>query len=114
MFDHLKYAAKDTARRAAIGALGSVLVAVGVVMLTVSAWFALLLVTTPAIAALILGGGYTGVGLVILGLSGSRSQRRPHAAQTAASAPPADPMDRLTSAFLQGMETGAQMGARKH
>ena len=112
MFDRLKHTAKDTARRTAIGALGSVFVAIGVAMLTVSAWLALLLVTTPAIAALILGGAYLGVGLVILGLSGPDRAHRPAAAHS--TAPEPDPMARLATAFLQGMETGTQMGNRKH
>ncbi|AJE46205.1 phage holin family protein [Celeribacter indicus] len=105
MITALSLTLRRAARRAALSATAAAFLLVGLVFLTVSAFSALLLVTTLPIAALIVGGAYFGVGLVLLAIA----TPPPPAIPPVPAAPPADPYrgDMLTEAFLQGMETGA-------
>lgn len=80
------------------------MILVGIAFLTVSAWFGLTLVTTKAIAALIIGGAYFGVGLIILAIASARPRYVP---------PPPPPITSTTlvAAFFEGLQAGK--GARR-
>ena len=104
MFSGLQYKLRLTARRAALGAVGVSLITVGLAFLTVAAFSGLMLVTTLPIAALVLGGAYLGIGLIVMGISGGSSHASPPTARTQEA-----PTDLVTSAFMQGMQTGASV-----
>ena len=91
--------AERAARAAALGLAGGLVLAVGVGFLTAAAWIALASAQGALTAALVIGSGYAGLGLVLvaLGLRGP-SRRRP--------LPPraSDQVPALAAAFLSGFQ----------
>jgi len=111
MFHAIKSAIQRGARTVALSSAASLLIAVGLAFLTVSAWMALAAVLEPVAVAAILGGAYTGAGLIVLALA---SRPDPHRRAQAESGPAAPvPADAIVQSFLTGMATGQSAGARR-
>lgn len=108
MFDLIEKKAKAAARSIVLSSVGGLSLAVGLAFLTVAAWIFLTAVATPLTAALVIGGVYTGLGLIMMGLSSARSTEPAPVARTHApsEAPP------LMQAFLHGMQAGANAQRR--
>lgn len=92
---------KLSLRRAGFGLCGAVFMLIGLAFLTVAAWIALAEVRDTQFAALIIGAGYFGLGLVVAALG----TRRPYVPPAAASAGMS--MSGLSAAFAQGFGAGA-------
>ncbi|WP_172839397.1 hypothetical protein [Tateyamaria omphalii] len=67
--------------------------------------------TDPITACLIIGGGFSGLGLVFVGLSRPGKSHTVAATNTAQTAPPASAMTPVMLAFLDGLQQG--MAARQ-
>ncbi|MEW9918006.1 hypothetical protein AB2B41_00185 [Marimonas sp. MJW-29] len=105
--DRAQDAAARTARKAALG-LGAVLcLTVGIAFLTVAAWLFITSVTTALNAALIIGGAYSGVGLILIGVMSAKGSAEPegrsNASQTAAED---DIGPKIVEAFMTGLRAG--------
>lgn len=86
-------------RRAGFGLGGAFLMLIGLAFLTVAAWITLVEMRDAQFAALVLGAGYFGLGLVVAVLG----TRRPYI-PPAAAAPMS--MSGLSAAFAQGFGAG--------
>lgn len=103
------------AKRAGMGLAASAFLIVGIGFLTAAGWMALTLVTTPLYAALILGGAFSGVGLILLARSQMirrkqlllREARRSFPATTSAGL-----LASLAVAFSQGFSAGSGSAKR--
>ena len=113
MFDRIVHQAQDaaarTARKAVLG-LGAVLcLAAGTAFLTAAAWLYLVSITTPLIAAAIIGGAYCGVGFVLLGVaaaSGGSSKTPEPSHSSAAHAEGENMGPKIVEAFMTGLQAG--------
>ncbi|MBT0956156.1 hypothetical protein IV417_02050 [Alphaproteobacteria bacterium KMM 3653] len=108
-----------TAKRAGLLSGGLLLCLIGAAFLTVAVWFALLPEFGPGVTALIIGGGYLGLGCICLGLGaggGAAVQPQvPLAAAEAAPAPGATPESPpIVQAFVYGLQTGSKAGQARH
>lgn len=100
--------AAHTARTAALGLAGGLLLAVGAGFLTLAAWLVLLTVTTALNAAVILGAFFTGLGIIILVVASAR-QKPSQASQSHLSQDPKDEDDivnQVVMTFLAGITAG--------
>jgi len=119
MFLGLRYRIHLAVRRYALGGLGGLMALIGLGFLCASGLMLLLTVTDPITACAILGGGFFGLGLILMVLA--RKPRVPVSEATlAASAtgqatatppPAARPMPPLAAAFMTGLSQG--MAARR-
>ncbi len=116
MLGSLKSKAAKTAKRAGLLTGGLLAMTVGAAFLTVAAWIYLAAVTDTLTAALVIGGAYSGIGLLLAGMASTGSSQDTeaeaahHAAQqshTAGEQPP------LVQAFLVGMQAGANATASR-
>jgi len=100
--------AAHTARTAALGLAGGILLAVGAGFLTLAAWLTLLTVTTALTAAVILGCFFMGAGIMTLVIVSGRKK----SPQTSGTKPPHDPkdeediMNQVIMTFLAGITAG--------
>ena len=80
----------------------------GIFFLTLALWFALATVYAPHHAALIMAGGYFGIGLIFVGLASRRSVRVPidPVVPGVTAAPLLGPT--LLQAFIVGVQAGAR------
>lgn len=101
------HAAKKAGRTVAIGLGALISLGVGCAFLTLSAWLFLVTVTEPAIAALIIGGVYTGAALILLARAGTSKSEKPAPAPTPDQPLPPD-MSPLVAAFVTGIQAGAR------
>ena len=108
MFHMIGKAAARVGRRAALGTLASVLVTVGIGFFTAALWLYLVTVFGPMQAALMIGLGYSGAGLVCFGIVMSSGEPDPMPepqeiaqARQSVTAPP------LVEAFLYGLHAGS-------
>lgn len=69
MLNDLQHKAAQSARRAALGGIGLVMICLGVGFLTAAAWLVLSEVRDSQFAALIIGMTYLGLGVIALALS---------------------------------------------
>lgn len=90
---------KLSLRRAGFGLGGAFLMMIGAAFLTVSAWITLVEMRDAQFAALVIGGVYFGLGLVVIAIGA----RRPYV-PPAAAAPLS--MSGLSAAFAQGFGAG--------
>lgn len=100
--------ARYAARRTAYSAFAMVLLIIGLVFLTVAAWLVLVELRDPTFAALVLGGVFVGLSLVIFAISAMTKPKPPVVAP-----PPSNAVTlaALIEAFTIGM--GAAR-ARRH
>jgi len=103
--------ARHTARTALIGAGAAVCLCIGAGFLTAAFWLFLVSVTTALNAALILGGFYSGIGLILIAILSIRSRERRirHAEHLAAAKRPAPGQAEyagLIAAFMTGLSAG--------
>ncbi|MEL6466386.1 MAG: phage holin family protein [Pseudomonadota bacterium] len=111
MLQALKDSVAQTAQRAALGGLGGLLMLTGVGFLTAALFLYLLTQTDPITACLMIGGGFAGIGLILLGLSrSSGGTTKKHTPQTAQAELPQSAMTPVVVAFLDGLQQG--MAAR--
>nr|WP_323778273.1 hypothetical protein [Amylibacter sp.] len=106
MLTHLKHATARAARKAGILCGGVICILVGAGFLTVSLWIYLSTAYDTAFAASVLGCGYMGIGLLVIGLIGFGGKDPEPPRAHAASAPPADG-PAMMQAFLYGMQAGS-------
>ena len=111
MLTQLKRHVAQTAQRAALGGLGGMCLLAGVGFLTAALFLYLLTQTDPISASLIVGGGFSGVGLVLIGVSRVGTTTSSPGQETAQAAPPASAMTPVMLAFLDGLQQG--MAARQ-
>lgn len=103
--------AAQKAQNAAIGFGAGLAIAVGLGFLTVASWLLLVSITTTVIAAVILGGAYMGLGLILLATISIRSRNHRKRKMRAERArvtehPPADPLAQVILAFVSGLKAG--------
>lgn len=101
---NIRHEAEQTARKAAFGFAGGLLLAAGIAFWTAAAWMFLLTLTTSLNTALIIGSVYAGGGLICLALAA----RRPVKPSKPAPAPKPASMDSLVAAFMTGLNAGAR------
>ena len=113
MFAHLVHkvqnAAARTARKAALGLGAAICIAVGLGFLTAAAWLFIISVTTALNAALIIGGAYCGLGLVLIGMASADGPKRstpPHSTQAGSPQKADDIAPQIIEAFLTGLKAG--------
>lgn len=112
MFERIRYDIKSAARRSALSVLGIIFVLIGLAFLTTAAWIALTISADTLTAALVIGGVYTGLGLLILAGATMSRRRVPYTAVDPLAAPassPSVPYPGLAQAFMQGFGAGATM-----
>ncbi|MDF0600841.1 hypothetical protein P1J78_08870 [Psychromarinibacter sp. C21-152] len=112
---NLAYAARRAALRSSLGLVGALCLCVGLGFLTVAAWIALTVAADALTAALVIGGAYAGLGLIVLVIS-RLARPRPPAPAAPAAAPAAQPalapaLVGVAAAFLQGV--GAGLASRR-
>lgn len=111
---NLAFAARRVALRSSLGLLGGVFLAVGLGFLTVAGWIALSTTADALTAALVIGGGYFGIGFLILLIMRVARPRVPVAPPAAApvAAPSLAPaLAGVAAAFVQGL--GAGLASRR-
>lgn len=108
MLEAIEHKAKTAARKVALSSLGGLMLSVGLGFLTAAAWMYIALVADAMTAALVIGGTYVGLGLILMGLSSAREVGTHHSTRTSAPSQPPP----LMQAFLQGMQAGAQAQRR--
>lgn len=111
MFGGIKHRVQDTARRAAIGAAASVLLAVGIGFLTAAAFIGIAAATSVLTACIVIGIGYVGLGLIAAGFMAFDGFGKPKPAEPQHTAINLAPYMALATAFIQGMSAGR--GARR-
>jgi len=93
------------ARKAGMISAGLLCILIGAGFLTGAAWIFLAATYDALIAASVIGAGYAGIGLLLVGLSASHHepapQSEPKAKPASSDAPP------LLQAFLFGLQAGA-------
>lgn len=114
--DRVADKAAQTAQTAAIGLGASLCLVVGFVFLIGAAWLFLLTVTTALIACLIIGGLFTGTGLIMIAMMSARSKAlkrkkqqealRFQARQKENLSSGLDGMAGIIAAFINGMNAG--------
>ena len=104
--------AARTAQTAVLGLVASVTFLIGMAFMTLAAWLVLVSVTTPLVAALILGFFYMGIALIILALMSARSRARRRQLRTAATTATAASvvtgggLTQFALAFIAGLTAG--------
>lgn len=83
-------------------------IVVGLVFLTVAAWIALEASVGSMYAAVVIGGTYMGIGLILLGImSSDASPRHPEPRSDPARAPASDDIGpQVIAAFVSGLKAG--------
>jgi len=114
MLEGLKTKAASTARRAGLLSGGLLAIAVGAAFLTAAAWIYLARVMDAQMAALVIGGVYAGLGLVMVGIASSDGARNAPSTQQRAAAQGAGEQPPLMQAFLQGMQAGVSATQSRH
>ncbi|MFL4471771.1 hypothetical protein ACERZ8_18505 [Tateyamaria armeniaca] len=114
MLDRIEQACARAGRRAALGTVSVLLIAVGIAFFTSALWIFLVATFGAQQAALMIGGGYFGLGLILLGVlmsgsSQSKSAKPMHAASHSQpnNAPP------VVQAFLYGLQAGTQASSAR-
>ncbi|MBV0912051.1 hypothetical protein [Anianabacter salinae] len=109
MIDAYVRKAQGAARRAALSVFACVLMLVGVIFLGVAAWLVLVELRDPTFAALVMGGVFVGLGLVVLGITSMLKPRVPVAAP-----PPTNAVTlaALIEAFTLGLGAARSRGRR--
>lgn len=113
MLSRIKQSAAHAARKAGLLTGGLLCVVVGLAFLTVAAWIYLAATLDALAAASIIGGVYTGLGLILIGVGGSSGTGSAEAAahraalhEAEARHAPAGEAPPLMQAFLFGMQAG--------
>ena len=99
--------AAQTAKSAAFGFAGSVLLCVGVGFWTAAAWMFLVTLTTVLNTAVILGAVYSGAGLIAFGLAAAKRHKsaKPSPAQEASQ----PTIESFLAAFVTGLTAGSKL-----
>lgn len=120
MLSFLSFALRRMALRAGASLAGAVLIAVGLAFFTGALWLVLVEMRDALFAALVLGGLYLGLGLIVLALALRHPRRKlPYGYPPAAPAPPAPgaapgaTMPGLMGALMQGVGAGLAAGAAR-
>lgn len=111
MLAQIKHNVSQTAQRAALGGLGGMCLLAGVGFLTSALFMFLLTQTDPITACLIVGGGFAGLGLILIGISRSAKHEPAPTVQAAQMSGSASAMTPVVLAFLDGLQQG--MAARQ-
>lgn len=106
MLTQLKDATARAARKAGILCGGLICILVGAGFLTVSLWIYLSTTYDAVFAASVLGTGYMGIGLLVVGLIGFGGKTPEQPRAPISNAPPADG-PAMMQAFLYGMQAGS-------
>ncbi|QPM90348.1 phage holin family protein [Pseudooceanicola algae] len=113
MFGSLKYSLARIVRKAGYSAGAIVMMLIGLGFLTGAAWLYLVEIRSPLFAALVIGGAYFGIGLVLAALA-NVDRPVPMAHRASHEPPAAGSSAGLIAALLQGIGAGiAAGGARK-
>jgi len=103
---------RRAARQSALGLAGGLCLLVGAGFLTVAAWIALSLAAGAAVASLVIGLAYAGLGAVVIAAALYRPERDQAAEPPRTPDPvPGPGMADLIGAFARGMDAG--MASRK-
>ncbi|KAA9007950.1 hypothetical protein [Histidinibacterium aquaticum] len=104
-------------RRAVWGGVGAFMILIGLGFLGAAGFIALAAATDALTAALIIGGGFFGIGLLILGIASLRRHRIPARGTTKAAATAAPPgsmssamLPAAVQAFIVGLSAGIASG----
>lgn len=108
--DRAQDAASRTARKAALGLGAMLCLTVGIAFLTVAAWLFIISVTTALNAALIIGGAYSGVGLILIGVMSAKGAPGPQGRSNGSNASQTPANDdigpKIVEAFMTGLRAG--------
>jgi len=108
MLSAVKHSAAMAARKAGMISAGLLCILIGAGFLTGAAWIFLAATYDALIAASIIGAGYAGIGLLLMGLSASAASHHEPAPQSEPKAKPASSdAPPLLQAFLFGLQAGA-------
>ncbi|MGJ8616639.1 MAG: phage holin family protein [Sulfitobacter sp.] len=107
----IKKKATQTAKRAGLLTVGGILCAIGVGFFTLAAWLYLLTVVSALQAALIIGAGYFGIGLIMIGL-GTKKPHQPEPLRDPETARQPD-VPPLLQALLFGIEAGSKVSGKR-
>lgn len=115
MLNRLALTAQETAARTAqtavLGLGAIVMLAIGMVFLTIAAWIGIAAVSSTLTAALVIGGAYFGLGFVMMAILSMRQRAIRRARLAAAAARPAAPilpvlLSEVIVAFMGGIRAG--------
>lgn len=104
----IKDRARETSRTVALSAFGFLCLIVGAGFLTTAAWMLLEQWQGRLFAAVVLGGLYAGVGLIVMALAGLKTSdsRKPRKTDDA------EAILKMVEGFLTGLNAGRQAGGR--
>lgn len=105
-------------QRAVFGAIGAILLLIGLIFLTVAAWIGLAGALSALSAALIIGAVYFGLGLIVFAIASFRKYRVKVQGSTAAAAESAPPsggrfLPAAAQAFMVGLTAGFSASGRR-
>ncbi|MGB5556524.1 MAG: phage holin family protein [Paracoccaceae bacterium] len=108
MFDNLRSAAADTARRTAVGLAAGLSLLIGLLFLTLAAWIAIASVADNLTAALIIGAVYVGLALILLAFALTRQNKAKvyHPALGAPTSRNENVFNGIAAAFFEGLGAG--------
>ncbi|NSX54342.1 hypothetical protein [Parasulfitobacter algicola] len=106
MFEATKAKARRAAKRAAISVGATVLFLIGLAFLTVSIWVALNAIFPTEIAALIMAGGFCGLGLILFGVAAVIGEGAPEKIEAKQEADSAQLQNALIQSFMTGLAAG--------
>ncbi len=109
MIAQLRYFVARGVKRIALGASGILLMIIGAGFLTTAGWIVLEEMFDAKTAALIIGGGFVGAGVLVIGFAKHAQKREMRTAAMAASATAQTelPLAALVAAFMQGIGAGS-------
>ncbi|NIZ07902.1 phage holin family protein [Pseudooceanicola sp. HF7] len=112
MFGSLKYAVSRAARKAGYSLGALVMIMIGLGFLTAAAWLYLTEIRSSLFAALVIGGVYFGLGLVLMALA-SIDRPVPMAHPSHTEPPAAGSMTGIITALMQGVGAGIAAGSAR-
>ena len=112
MGDHIGYAARRLALRSALGLFGVLCLVIGLAFLTAAAWIALRIAADAQTAALVIGGAYAGLGLIVLAVARVARPGPPPPVPRAARTVHEAPITGVAAAFMEGLGAGLASSRR--
>ncbi len=100
MIEHFVYRAERAAQRTALSVVGTLFILIGGAFFVVALWITLVALKDAVFAALVIGGGFFGLGLIFFGISSIMKRKRARKVPTSTLA------TSVVEAFVVGLSAG--------